>query len=101
MILIIRMTETTVIKGIHYETGRAVEIEVRDGLIHNISEQLGFKQAAEVFVAPGLIDNQINGYRGVDFSGLHLTTDEMRAAVECNTKGWGFHFSADCNYKHS
>ncbi len=34
---------------------------------------MGSKQDAEVFVAPGFIDNQINGYRGVDFSGLDLT----------------------------
>jgi N-acetylglucosamine-6-phosphate deacetylase len=80
------MTKTTEINGIHYETGKAVKIEIRDGLIQNISEPLGFKQDAEVFVAPGLIDNQINGYRGVDFSGLDLTQDEMRTAVDAIRK---------------
>ena len=36
---------------------------------------------APVFIAPGLIDVQINGYMGVDFSGEELTLSEIRKAT--------------------
>lgn len=75
------MTEYTEVKGIHYETGKAVKIEIRDGLISNISEVMGSIQDPELFVAPGFIDNQINGYRGVDFSEPDLTIYDMKTAV--------------------
>ncbi len=80
------MTEYTEVKGIHYETGKAVRIEIRDGLISNISEVTGSNQDPELFVAPGFIDNQINGYRGVDFSGRILLLMDMRTAVDAIRK---------------
>ncbi len=80
------MTEYTVVKGIHYETGKAVKIEIRDGFISNISDVMRSNQEPELFVAPGFIDNQINGYRGVDFSGPELTTYDMRTAVDAIRK---------------
>ena len=36
----------------------------------------------ELFIAPGLIDNQINGYAGVDFSGNDLTADDVISAAK-------------------
>jgi N-acetylglucosamine-6-phosphate deacetylase len=35
----------------------------------------------EIFIAPGLIDNQVNGYKGVDFSDPELTVDQVRQTV--------------------
>jgi N-acetylglucosamine-6-phosphate deacetylase len=70
------------IDAIHYETGKPVKIEIRDKLIHKISEISGLQQNQNLFVAPGLIDNQINGYKGVDFSAEDLTRDKMKTAVE-------------------
>jgi len=75
------MTGISIIKAIHYETGKPVTIGVRDGLIISISETKEPGQVPDLYVAPGLIDNQINGYMGVDFSGLGLTTREMKRAV--------------------
>jgi N-acetylglucosamine-6-phosphate deacetylase len=66
------------IEGIHYETGKPVRIEIINGLIGNIVEIRGSKnENLNLIVAPGLIDNQINGYAGVDFSGDNLLADDI------------------------
>jgi N-acetylglucosamine-6-phosphate deacetylase len=76
------------ITGIHYATGKPVKIEVQDGLIRSISETYpGKKDAMNLFVSPGLIDNQINGYANVDFSGSSLTTDGIIEAAKAVWKG--------------
>jgi len=69
------------IEAIHYETNKPVKLEIKNGLISDISETLGSSLNHELYVAPGLIDNQINGYNGVDFSGEDLTSDKMKVAV--------------------
>ena len=76
------MNKASIIEATHYETGKPVIIEIRNGLLNTISETLGSEKTRDLYIAPGLIDNQINGYRGVDFSGTGLTTDRMRMAVE-------------------
>lgn len=75
------MNDILTIKAIHYETGKPVRIEIRDKLIYKISETSGPLQNQNLFVAPGLIDNQVNGYRGVDFSDAVLTAEKMVSAV--------------------
>jgi N-acetylglucosamine-6-phosphate deacetylase len=68
--------------GINYETGNVVNIGIADGLIVRIDESEGIGAGnPELFVAPGLIDNQINGYAGVDFSGNDLTSDDVVSAA--------------------
>jgi N-acetylglucosamine-6-phosphate deacetylase len=62
-----------IIEGIHYKTGKAVRIEIACGLISRLTEIPD--QGINLIVAPGLLDNQINGYAGVDFSGDKLTID--------------------------
>jgi N-acetylglucosamine-6-phosphate deacetylase len=76
-----------IIEGVHYITGKQVSIEISDGLISKISDN---KRSASVkrslFVAPGLIDNQINGYANVDFSGNELTASDV---IEATKAIWG------------
>ena len=76
------MDNFTEIKAIHYETGKPVSVEIRNGIVSSISEIRESEQIQNLFIAPGLIDNQINGYKGVDFSDDGLTTERMRMAVE-------------------
>jgi len=72
-----KKTQFTV-EGIHYASGNAVKIEIIDGLIGNIIETGGLeKERMNLFIAPGLIDNQINGYANVDFSGSHLSVGSV------------------------
>ena len=74
---------SSVIEGIHYATGELVTIEVIDGLIDNIFIKDGMPSVGgNLIIAPGLIDNQINGYAGIDFSGPALSAeDAIKAAV--------------------
>jgi N-acetylglucosamine-6-phosphate deacetylase len=66
------------IEGIHYATGNPVSIEVTDGIIKGIHEiSLSDRESKNLIIAPGLIDNQINGYANVDFSGNDLTSEKV------------------------
>ena len=70
------------IEGIHFETGSPVRIEIADGIIVKTDEIRSLKnKAITLFVSPGLIDNQINGYAGVDFSGNNLTLEDVNRAA--------------------
>jgi N-acetylglucosamine-6-phosphate deacetylase len=61
---------------------------VRNGIIENVSEgDLVATGATEInannqFIGPGLIDIQINGFMGVDFSDQELSIADMRKATE-------------------
>jgi N-acetylglucosamine-6-phosphate deacetylase len=71
------------IEALHYETGKPVRIEIVDGLISSINEIEGLEDDKKnLFVAPGLIDNQINGYAGVDFSGNKLSVRDVFKATQ-------------------
>ena len=71
------------IEALHYETGKPVRIEIVDGFISSINEIEGLENDKKnLFVAPGLIDNQINGYAGVDFSGNKLSVREVFKAAQ-------------------
>jgi len=80
------MNDSGVIEAIHYETNMPVRIEIRDGLISHLSGAADSIRNNGIFVAPGLIDNQVNGYKGVDFSDPRLTTGKMKMAVEALRK---------------
>jgi N-acetylglucosamine-6-phosphate deacetylase len=70
------------IEGIHYATGKPVRIEVSEGIIREISEISELKEENNVwYIAPGLIDNQINGYANVDFSGNNLVLADVTLAA--------------------
>jgi N-acetylglucosamine-6-phosphate deacetylase len=59
-------TNSFSIEGIHYATGKPVRIEVSEGIIREINEISGLKnESNKSYIAPGLIDNQINGYSNV------------------------------------
>jgi N-acetylglucosamine-6-phosphate deacetylase len=70
------------IYGIHYITGNPVRISVADGIIAKIVETSGESVTPGVYVAPGLIDNQVNGYHGVDFSSNLLEHGILKIAAE-------------------
>jgi N-acetylglucosamine-6-phosphate deacetylase len=57
------------IEGIHYKTGKPVQIVVQDGVIKsvkNIKKLSGENEG--FFIAPGFFDNQVNGFAGVSFA---------------------------------
>lgn len=77
------MADMLVIRGLHYETGKPVRVDVENGIIRGVVdvpyEDVGAK---EPYIAPGFIDNQVNGYVGVDFAAEQLSPDGIRMAAE-------------------
>lgn len=74
--------EKEVIQGILYFDGHPVSVTLANGKIAGIEHLEGETDASETYVAPGLIDVQINGYMGVDFSGPDLTVEGVRKATK-------------------
>jgi N-acetylglucosamine-6-phosphate deacetylase len=71
------------IEGISYETERPVRIDIRGGFISDIEDIDSIPdELTDTIIAPGLIDNQVNGYAGVDFSGGELTTSCVAMAAK-------------------
>lgn len=77
------MADRLVVHGLHYETGKPVRIEIESGIIRSVEDVPDESVPAKgLCVAPGLIDNQVNGYVGVDFAGEQLSHDGIRVAAE-------------------
>jgi len=70
------------ITALHYETMQPVRIDMAGGLILDVAET-GKRDpdGGLPIVAPGLIDNQVNGYAGVDFSGSQLSVEGIVKAT--------------------
>lgn len=59
-----------------YDSGDAVRVDVRDGVIQEITPT---SDTPSLFVAPGFVDLQVNGYRGRDFGSPQLTVEDVAA----------------------
>jgi N-acetylglucosamine-6-phosphate deacetylase len=71
------------IEGLHYKTEKPVSIFSIGGVIAEIREISSLPRGSEnIYIAPGLIDNQINGFANVDFSGDDLTAEGVLSATE-------------------
>jgi N-acetylglucosamine-6-phosphate deacetylase len=64
----------------HAETGKPVEIEVSGGRIAAVRETE--KDPGDLWVAPGLIDLQVNGFAGVDYNSPQVTVEEIARSAE-------------------
>lgn len=75
--------KTQKVTGIHYQTGTPVCIEYNEDEICEITEiaELSLKDR-HLIISPGLIDNQINGYANVDFSGGNLSEEDVIFAAK-------------------
>jgi N-acetylglucosamine-6-phosphate deacetylase len=75
------------IEGLHYITGRPVSLYIIGDTIAGIREIKTLQRGSEnIIIAPGLIDNQINGYAGVDFSGKDLSSSGVLEATKAIMK---------------
>jgi N-acetylglucosamine-6-phosphate deacetylase len=86
-----QLSAQTIIEGLYYLDKKPVAIEIKDGKIVSVKniEKLS-DQGHQVFVAPGLIDNQVNGFAGVSFcfAGGQLTREGIfKATRELWKKG--------------
>src|SRR5579883_3423926 len=63
----------------HYASGEPVRVRWQDGVITQI-EPAEASLSAEEWIAPALVDLQINGYGGVDFQQDHLRVEDLLRA---------------------
>jgi N-acetylglucosamine-6-phosphate deacetylase len=79
-------SESLTIEGLSYIDYKPIEIVIQDGIIQSIrsKEALSYSNREPLYIAPGLIDNQVNGYASVSFSfgSVELTLDGVRKATE-------------------
>ena len=74
--------DTKSVEGLFYLDEEPVSIEIVDGRIAKIKYLPSGSDIPEVYVAPGLIDIQINGYMGIDFADQDLNIEGIREATK-------------------
>ena len=73
----------TKIEGLLYLNKKPVYVVIKDGKIVSVQQIDKYTDESNpVYIAPGLIDIQINGYMGIDFSDQNLNTEGIRKAVK-------------------
>ncbi|ARK32425.1 N-acetylglucosamine-6-phosphate deacetylase [Halalkalibacter krulwichiae] len=66
----------TKVKGLHYQTNKPIEIIMEAGKIKRMYHLLDSNDEDLPIVAPGLIDLQINGFKGIDFNHEPLNKEQ-------------------------
>ncbi|HPE76089.1 MAG TPA: N-acetylglucosamine-6-phosphate deacetylase [Draconibacterium sp.] len=57
------------VEGIHYATGKPVQIKIESGIITEIKSIQKLKdEYSKIYIAPGFFDNQVNGFAGISFA---------------------------------
>lgn len=74
------MQSTTIHEGLSPATGRPVRIHVRDGRIQTVEEAPDAR--VSTWLAPGLIDLQVNGFAAVDYNSPETPIDEIGRSLE-------------------
>lgn len=70
---------TEKIIGREPRTGRVVELSIDAGTIVRIDESV---VETDLYISPGFIDLQVNGYAGIDLNASNLTVDMVTGLVE-------------------
>lgn len=68
------------IEAIHYKSKIPIEINIKSGLIAEVRESASAKTSH--FIATGLVDLQINGFKGIDFNAGELSGEEIYEITE-------------------
>ena len=71
----------TTVEGIHYRTKEPVTVHIERGRISAIQPLSTEKKAALPWIAPGLVDLQINGYCGSDFNTIPIAAGAVQRAT--------------------
>jgi len=71
------------IEGLFYLDNAPVRLEIEDGLITKIERlaELSDLSSSNTYIAPGFIDNQVNGYLSYSFKREGLTIEKVREIV--------------------
>src|SRR5205085_8544933 len=81
------------VHALHYATREPLRVKWAAG---RITEMISVteKPSKEVWIAPALVDLQINGYAGVDFQQDHLTGEDLLRAARALRRDGCAHFLA-------
>ncbi|PAV31251.1 N-acetylglucosamine-6-phosphate deacetylase [Virgibacillus profundi] len=66
------------LEGIHYVTGEQISVTFEGSMISDIKRLSNQKKEFLPYIAPGLVDLQINGYQGNDFNSLPITREMVK-----------------------
>jgi N-acetylglucosamine-6-phosphate deacetylase len=69
------------VEGLHYLDNKPIEIEIKEGKISGVKRIKRLQnEANSLIIAPGLIDNQVNGYMGYSFvnTGKELSLEGIK-----------------------
>ncbi len=81
-----KLGKTSFYRGLHYKNGTPVEIRCENGYITRIMPLLPKELDSEDYplpwVAPGLVDLQVNGYNGIDLNHNLLTNTCLERLVQ-------------------
>lgn len=66
------------ILGRELSTGRSIVVTIEDSTIHSIQDS---DEATDLWISAGLVDLQVNGYRGLDLNGSDLTRHTVSRLV--------------------
>lgn len=72
---------TNTIDALLYSNGKPVSVKISGDKISKVTALKSKSKVPQIYVAPGLIDIQINGYMGVDFADQDLTLEGIRKAT--------------------
>lgn len=73
------MTGKRTISGLDPATGNGIAVDIDDGTVAAVRKA---ETAGNLYLSPGLIDLQVNGYGGIDLNSGRLTPDEVLALTE-------------------
>lgn len=70
--------------ALHPETGKPVRVHEENGRITAVESAPD--ETTHQWIAPGLIDIQVNGFAGVDYNSPHTPLDEIARSIEVQRK---------------
>lgn len=75
------------VEGIHYLDSSLVRVEIKDGKISGVKKIDRLSESGNAWIiAPGLIDNQVNGYKG--FSFVDIGQELTKEGIQTITSGF-------------
>lgn len=70
------------INGLDYQTKDRICIEIDNGVIEKVDRVVSQENETNLYVAPGLVDLQLNGYNSIDFNNSDLKHEDIKIVTE-------------------